>query len=110
MLHQADLKHHGHPTMADIFAEMATWGVHAERLGARYPSKHLMMNITGTVDRRDCRLHCEEQPDCKAWNFAHEGNFCELVERVTPPTENWRFTSGISQPKYRCELPTTTPA
>lgn len=110
MLHQADLKHHGKATMADIFAEMTTWGVHPERSGARYPSQHLMMNITDVVDRRDCRLLCAKQPDCKAWNFADEGKFCELMNRLTPPRENWKFTSGVSQPSYRCHLPETESA
>lgn len=105
MLHQADLKHHGKATMADIFAEMATWGVHSERLGARYPSQNLVMNITDTVNVRECRMHCEKQTDCKAWNFANEGKYCELVEQLTPPEENWRFTSGMSQPGYHCHQP-----
>ncbi|KAA6427897.1 MAG: hypothetical protein FRX49_02559 [Trebouxia sp. A1-2] len=33
MLHAADLKHHGQANMADIFAEMATWGIHSDRTG-----------------------------------------------------------------------------
>ena len=110
MLHQADLKNHGLATMADIFAEMSTWGIHSERLGARYSAHHLMMNMSDTVDVRDCRLHCEQQPDCRAWNFANEGKFCELVDRLTPPAENWRFTSGLSQPRYSCHLPETNSA
>lgn len=102
MLHQADLKHHGKPTMADIFAEMSAWGVRSERLGARYPSQGLLLNITDTVDVRECRMRCERQAGCKAWNFADQGKYCELVEHLTPPEENWRFTSGVSQPAYQC--------
>ena len=102
MLHQANLKHYGKPTMADIFAEMSAWGVHSERLGARWGSQDLMMNITDTVDIRDCRMRCERQANCKAWNFADHGKNCELVGHLRPPEENWRFTSGVSQPSYQC--------
>ena len=109
MLHQADLKHHGKATMADIFAEMSTWSVHSERLGARYSSQDLVMNVTDTLDVHECRMRCEKQADCKAWNFANQGKYCELVGRLTPPEENWRFTSGVSQPAYQCHLPKSQP-
>ena len=105
MLHQADLKYHGKATMADIFGEMSNWSVHSERLGARYSSQDLVSNITGTLDLRECRMRCEKQANCKAWNFANQEKYCELVGRLTPPEEDWRFTSGISQPAYQCHLP-----
>lgn len=104
MLHQADLKHHGRATMADVFAEMTTWGVHSERGGARYPPKHMMRNLTDTVNVRECRLRCEQLADCQAWSFASEGKYCELVDHLARPEENWRFTSGVSQPAYQCYL------
>ena len=55
MLHAADLKHHGQANMADIFAEMATWGVHSDRTGVRYSTQHLLANISDVVDKRGCR-------------------------------------------------------
>ena len=104
MLHATDMKHHGQAKMADIFAELSTWGVHSDRSGVRYSSQHMMRNISDVVDKRDCRLHCEAQPRCKAWSFATEGKYCELVDNLTSTEENWRFSSGISQPAYSCAL------
>lgn len=106
MLHAADLKHHGQACMADIFAEMATWGVHSERKGIRYGTKHVVANVSNVVDKRDCRLLCEGNPACKAWSFAAKGQFCELVDSLIASQENWRFSSGISQPAYRCHSST----
>ena len=103
MLHAADLKHHGQANMADIFAEMATWGVHSDRTGVRYSTKHLLANMSNVVDKRDCRLHCEGNSKCRAWSFANEGKFCELSDNLAITQENWRFNSGISQPAYRCQ-------
>lgn len=102
MLHAADLKRHGQATMADIFAELSVWGVHSARSGQKYGPKHMMNNISDVVDQRDCRMHCEQQHKCKAWNFATEGKYCELIDHLTAPQENWRFSSGISQPAYIC--------
>ena len=102
MLHAADLKHHGKANMADVFAEMTAWGVHSERSGIKYSSRHLMQNLTGVLDLHDCRKYCEAKPECKAWNFATQGRYCELVDSLSATQEDWRFSSGISQPAYIC--------
>ena len=103
MLHAADLKAHGHATMADIFAEMSNWGVHSSRAGIRYSDRHMKTNSTNVVDQRDCRILCEQDAECKGWSFANEGGFCELVTSIASSEEDWRFTGGISQPAYVCQ-------
>ena len=102
MLWEAEQQHNGQPTMADLFAHISLWGEHSERPGLQYNTEHVFRNITGVVDRRTCREACEQHPGCKGWNFHFGGHYCELLNKLTKPVEQWRVDSGISQPDYIC--------
>lgn len=102
MLWEAEQQHHGKPTMADLFAHISLWGEHSERPGLRYDTKHLLRNMTDVITSRACREACEQHISCRAWNYNPEGCFCELLDQLSKPSEQWRFDSGISQPAYVC--------
>lgn len=102
MLWEAEQQHSQRPTMADLFAHISLWGEHSERPGLQYNTRHMFRNVSHVVSRRACREACEQHPGCKAWNYNISGQYCELLDSLSKPDEQWQHDSGISQPAYVC--------